>query len=73
MQRSSNFPIKVDTSTKFMLEKSPDSPIKGRARDLDFSHFSRRYRQKLSDSEAFSLRLNQDASLAAVSFSDGSL
>jgi len=55
------------------MQRSSNFPIKGRARDLDFSHFSRRYRQKLSDSEAFSLRLNQDASLAAVSFSDGSL
>ena len=65
--------MKVETSDKFMLEKSPDSPIKGRARDLDFSHFSRRHRQKLSDSKAFSMRFNQGASLAAVSFSDGSL
>lgn len=56
-----------------MLDKSPESPIKGRMRDLEFSHFQRRYRQKLSDSETFSLRFNGDSSLAAVSFADGSL
>lgn len=55
-----------------MLEKSADSPIKGR-RNLNFSHFSRRYRSKLSDSDAFYVRFNSDAGLAAVSFFDGSL
>ena len=66
--------MKVNTAiNKYMLEKSPDSPLKGSTRDLDFSHFSRRHRKKLSNSETFSMRFNQDASLAAVSFSDGSL
>ena len=55
-----------------MLEKSADSPIKGR-RDLNFSHFSRRYRSKLSDSDTFHVRLNSDSGLAAVAFFDGSL
>ena len=55
-----------------MLEKSADSPVKGR-RDLKFSHFSRRYRTKLSETETFSIRFNSDSSLAAVSFFDGSL
>lgn len=53
-------------------DASADSPIKSR-RDLEFSHFSRRYKSKLSDSEAFYVRFNTDASLAAVSFFDGSL
>ena len=56
-----------------MLDKSPESPMKGRMRELEFSHFQRRYRQKLSDSETFSLKFNLDSSLAAVSFADGSL
>ena len=72
MQSSYNHSMQVDTSKKFMLEKSPDSPMKGR-RDVDFSHFSRRYCQKLSESEIFSMKFNQDSSLAAASFSDGSL
>lgn len=55
-----------------MLEKSADSPVKGR-RNLQFSHFSRRYRTKLNDSNCFHLRFNADAGLAAVSFFDGSL
>ena len=55
-----------------MLEKSADSPLKGR-RDLHFSHFSRRYRSKLADSNVFSVRFNSDSGLAAVSFFDGSL
>lgn len=55
-----------------MLESSADSPIKGR-RDLKFSHFSRRYRTKLSESETFSVRFNSDSGLAAVTFFDGSL
>ena len=55
-----------------MLEKSADSPMKGR-RDLSFSHFSRRYKSKLADSDTFHVRFNQDAGLAAVSFFDGSL
>lgn len=42
-------------------------------RDLTFSHFSRRYRSKLADSDVFSVRMNYDASLAAVAFFDGSL
>lgn len=42
-------------------------------RDLTFSHFSRRYRSKLSNSDVFSVRFNRDASLAAVAFFDGSL
>ena len=74
MQSLKNSNIKVDTSKKFMLDKSPESPMKGRSmRELEFSHFQRRYRQKLSDSETFSLRFNSDSSLAAISFSDGSL
>ena len=55
-----------------MLERSADSPIKGR-RDLKFSHFSRRYSTKLSDSDVFHMRFNSDAGLSAVSFFDGSL
>lgn len=55
-----------------MLEKSAESPIKGR-RDLQFSHFSRRYRTKLSNSDVFHVRFNSDAGLAAVAFFDGSL
>ena len=55
-----------------MLEKSADSPIKGR-RDLQFSHFSRRYRTKLSDSDTFHVRFNSDSGLAGVAFFDGSL
>lgn len=55
-----------------MLENSADSPIKGR-RDLSFSHFSRRYRTKLSSADIFYTRFNADAGLAAVSFFDGSL
>lgn len=54
------------------LERSADSPIKGR-RDIEFSHFSRRYRTKLNDSNTFHLRFNADAGLAAVSFFDGTL
>lgn len=46
--------------------------MKGR-RDLKFSHFSRRYRTKLSESETFSVRFNSDSGLAAVTFFDGSL
>ena len=66
--------MKVDTTNKWILDKSPDSPMKGRhARDLEFSHFTNRYRQKLSDSETFSMRFNRDSSLAAVSLTDGSL
>ena len=72
MQTSFKNSMKVDTSSRFMLEKSPDSPMKGR-RDIDFSHFSRRFCQKLSESEIFAMRFNLDASLAATSFSDGSL
>ena len=66
--------MQVDTTKQqaAILEKSADSPIKGR-RDLQFSHFSRRYRTKLSNAETFSLRFNTDSSLAAVSFFDGSL
>jgi len=55
-----------------LLERSADSPIKG-MRDLKFSHFSRRYRTKLSNSNTFSVRFNLDAGLAAVSFFDGQL
>ena len=57
----------------FMLEKSPESPMKAGRRNLDFSHFSRRYRTKLNDTDTFHLRFNSDAGLAAVSFFDGSL
>mmetsp|Transcript_4023 Transcript_4023/g.5356 ORF Transcript_4023/g.5356 Transcript_4023/m.5356 type:complete len:302 (+) Transcript_4023:125-1030(+) len=53
-------------------EKAADSPMKNR-RDLSFSHFSRRYRSKLANSDAFYVRFNTDAGLAAVSFFDGSL
>lgn len=64
----------VDTTNKYMLDKSPDSPMKGRVREaFEFSHFSRRYKQKLSESEVFSMRFNRDTSLSAVSYADGSL
>ena len=59
-----------------MLEKSADSPIKGRRGAGDsgrFSHFSHRYSTKLADANVFHTRFNTDAGLAAVSFFDGSL
>ena len=60
-----------------MLEKSADSPIKGRrglgASEARFSHFSHRYSAKLADANVFHTRFNTDAGLAAVSFFDGSL
>merc|ERR1712051_136995 len=65
----------VDTSRQpagAMLEQSPASPMKGR-RGLTFSHFSRRYRVKLAESDVFHMRFNSDASLGALSFFDGSL
>ena len=46
---------------------------KGTVRNLVFSHFQTRYRQKLSDSEIMALKLNLDSSLAAATLSDGSL
>ena len=55
-----------------MEERAPDSPLKNR-RDARFSHFSRRYRCKLADSDIFSLRFNSDASMTAVALFDGSL
>jgi hypothetical protein len=67
--------MQVDTNQNraaAILEKSAESPMKGR-RNLEFSHFSRRYRTKLNDSDVFHLRFNSDAGLAAVSFFDGSL
>lgn len=66
--------MQVDTTQRqpVMLEKSADSPIKGR-RDLKFSHFSRRYKTMLSNTNVFSVRFNLDAGLAAVSFFDGTL
>ena len=75
MQSLNNHGMKVETAKKFMIDKAPDSPMKGRnwGRELEFSHFQRRYRQKLSNSETFSLRFNPDSSLAAISFADGSL
>ena len=67
--------MKGDTtrqSAAAMLEKSADSPLKGR-RDLRFSHFSHRYSTKLADADVFHMRFNSDAGLSAVSFFDGSL
>ena len=46
---------------------------RGLIRDLQFSHFSKQYDTKLSDSDIFHLRFNSDAGLAGVSFFDGSL
>lgn len=55
-----------------MQEKAADSPMKN-SRGLTFSHFSRRYRAKLNNSNVFYTRFNSDAGLSAVSFFDGSL
>ena len=55
-----------------MLEKSADSPLKGR-RGLRFSNFSQRNSVKLADADVFHMRFNSDAGLSAVSFFDGSL
>lgn len=66
----------VDTTRQqaAMLEKSADSPMKGRRdRNLVFSNFSRRNMTKLADADVFHMRFNTDAGLAAVSFFDGSL
>ena len=73
MQFTQSKPAKVYTKNRFELDACPGSPMKGRKRDLDFSHFQSRYRQKLSDSETMSLKLNLDSSLAAVTFADGTL
>lgn len=73
MQYSNTKPTQVDTSKRFALDTCPGSPMKNKKRDLDFSHFQSRYRQKLSDSETMSLKFNLDSSLAAISFADGSL
>jgi WD40 repeat protein len=59
-------------SPRFSYDFAPASPMK-KPRDIGFSHFSKRYRSLLSDSEVFSMRFNQDASLTAISFSNGSL
>ena len=73
MQFAQSKPSKVYTKTRFELDACPGSPMKSRKRDLDFSHFQTRYRQKLSDSEIMALKFNLDSSLAAATFSDGSL
>ena len=73
MQFSNNKPAKVNTAKRFSLDACPGSPMKGRKRDLDFSHFQSRYRQKLSDEETMSLKFNLDSSLAAITFADKSL
>ena len=39
MQFSNNKPAKVNTAKRFSLDACPGSPMKGRKRDLDFSHF----------------------------------
>ena len=48
------------------------SPLKA-PKELSYSHFSRRYRSQLADSEIFSMRFNIDSSLTAITFTDGSL
>ena len=73
MQFAQNKPAKVYTKNRFELDACPGSPMKNRRRNLDFSHFQTRYRQKLSDSEIMAIKLNLDSSLAAATLSDGSL
>ena len=61
-----------DAAAAMMLEKSAESPLKGR-RALRFTHFSQRNSVKLADADVFHMRFNSDAGLSAVSFFDGSL
>ena len=63
---------RFDSAAAAMLEKSADSPLKGR-RGLRFSNFSQRNSVKLADADIFHMRFNSDAGLSAVSFFDGSL
>ena len=72
-------PLSVNTQAKpesprFEYAFEPHSPMKKAKKGADtFSHFSRRYKSQLSDSEVFSLRFNQDTSLTGITFTDGSL
>ena len=57
---------------KFDYNFAAASPLKA-PKELKYSHFSRRYRSQLGDTEVFSMRFNQDASMTAITFADGSL
>ena len=65
-------PKKEETEMKYEYNFEPPSPLKA-PKELKFSHFSRRYRQGLADSEIFSMRFNHDASMTAITFTDGSM
>jgi len=55
------------------LKRFFTSPEPKKQRNTVFSHFSNRYRTRLSEEEICCTRISQDGSIAAVSFSDGEL